>query len=170
MNDRMERLKSIMAAAAGVSLSICMQPQLYADEGMWLPSLISERLGDMQEKGDCTHLIIVYGIVSDKDVSAVFPLMPHDAVYVFTNSSGRRALPASSLLEQYLSWCAAAGKVPAPAEAAGTVADAVARAFTLARETGRQAPGARPLIYIGGSTFVVSEALGPVEAWKSGTV
>ena len=50
MNDRMERLKSIMAAAAGVSLSICMQPQLYADEGMWLPSLISERLGDMQEK------------------------------------------------------------------------------------------------------------------------
>lgn len=151
---------------------LCTDPAVIADIGHNAHGLRYNfrQLRDMQEKGDCTHLIIVYGIVSDKDVSAVFPLMPHDAVYVFTNSSGRRSLPASSLLEQYLSWCAAAGKVPAPAEAAGTVADAVARAFTLARETGRQAPGARPLIYIGGSTFVVSEALGPVEAWKSGTV
>lgn len=74
MNDRMERLKSIMAAAAGVSLSICMQPQLYADEGMWLPSLISERLGDMQEKGLRLDAEDIYSInsASLKDAVVLF--------------------------------------------------------------------------------------------------
>ena len=145
---------------------LCSDPEVIADIGHNAHGLKYNfsQLEALLESGGCTHLIIIYGIVSDKDVSLVFPLMPHDARYIFTNSSGKRALPASSLLEQYLSWCRAAGKAPAPAESTGTVGEAVAEAFALAGEIRRKDVSAKPLIYIGGSTFVVSEALAPVRS------
>ena len=34
-----------------ILLSILAGMTAYADEGMWLPSLIAQRIGDMQEKG-----------------------------------------------------------------------------------------------------------------------
>ena len=42
---------------------------------------------------------------------------------------------------------------------AENVADAVAMAMNIASEIASSGPGARPLIYIGGSTYVVSEAV-----------
>ena len=68
-------------------------------------------------------------------------------------------MPAASLLERYLTYCSSSGTVPSRAESAGNVADALARAFSRAREIGEVNPGARPLIFVGGSAYVVSEAL-----------
>ena len=41
-------MKKWMVMAA---LSLAFSPALWADEGMWLPSLISGRIADMQAKG-----------------------------------------------------------------------------------------------------------------------
>ena len=48
----------------------------------------------MKSEGRCTDLIMVYGSVADKDVDSVIHLMPKDAIYVFTQAQGKRALPA----------------------------------------------------------------------------
>lgn len=39
------------AVVATLSLGIFTETTASADEGMWLPSLIAERIGDMQSKG-----------------------------------------------------------------------------------------------------------------------
>ena len=86
-------------------------------------------------------LIIVYGIMADKDLDAIIPLMPRDATYIFTSPATPRALPALEIANRF-------GR---PAAVIGNVQDAVKKALELATTD--------TVIYIGGSTFVVSEAL-----------
>ncbi len=88
-------------------------------------------------------LIIVYGSVADKDYGSVIRMIPRCAKVIFTNASGSRALPADRAREVY----------DGEAEVRRTVSGAVA----LARELSGSC--AKPLIYIGGSAYVVSEAL-----------
>lgn len=117
------------------------------------------QLSQMLSGGDCSRLIIVYGTVADKDYSAVFPLMPENAEYIFTNASGRRACPAGTVLEKYEAFCRENGRGHGRIFEADTVAEAVDRAVALAAEAADGRACARPLIYIGGSTYVVSEAV-----------
>ena len=49
------------------------------------------------EQQKCDIMRIVFGMVSDKDVDGVLDLMPKDAVYYFTQSSVRRAMPHSRM-------------------------------------------------------------------------
>ena len=86
-------------------------------------------------------LIIVYGIMADKDLDAIIPLMPRGATYIFTTPDTPRALPAKSIAERF-------GR---PSMVIDNVQDAVKKALELATPD--------TIIYIGGSTFVVSEAL-----------
>ena len=86
-------------------------------------------------------LIIVYGIMADKDLDAIFPLMPRRATYIFTTPNTPRALPAEEILRRFGS----------PGLLSGSVAEAVKKALDMATPD--------TLIYIGGSTFVVAEAL-----------
>lgn len=116
------------------------------------------QLGQYLDRGTYTHLIIVYGSAADKDISAIFPLMPREAEYIFTNASGKRALPAGVLLERYLTFCSSSGIEPPLAESTGCVKDALSRAFERYAGIIEENPGARPLIYVGGSTYVVAEA------------
>ncbi|MBE6234851.1 MAG: bifunctional folylpolyglutamate synthase/dihydrofolate synthase [Bacteroidales bacterium] len=116
------------------------------------------QLEDMLGSGECTGLVIVYGSVADKDVGAAIRLMPERAVYVFTNASGKRAMPAEAVRERYLDFCRETGREPGEVHCCPKVSDAVAKAFALAASLRETAPDARPLIYIGGSTYVVSEA------------
>ena len=88
-------------------------------------------------------LIIVYGIMADKDIDSIIPLMPRRARYIFTAPAIPRALPAKDILGRW------DGR--APAEAIENVPDAVRKALEMASKD--------TVIYIGGSTFVVSEAL-----------
>ena len=86
-------------------------------------------------------LIIVYGIMADKDLDAIIPLMPRIATYIFTSPATPRALPAAEIARRF----------GAPATVIDNVQDAVRKALELATPD--------TIIYIGGSTFVVSEAL-----------
>jgi dihydrofolate synthase/folylpolyglutamate synthase len=88
------------------------------------------------------HPIIIYGIMADKDLDAIIPLMPRQASWIFTTPNTARALPAEAIAER----CQMPDSVVIP-----SVKDAVQHALALAGES-------RP-VYIGGSTFVVAEAL-----------
>lgn len=96
-------------------------------------------------------MVIVYAVMADKDLDAILPLMPRAARYIFTTPSTARALPASRVMERYLS----AGGDRSACEVCDSVPLAVDRAFSLAaaQESGDA------VIYIGGSTFAVSEAV-----------
>lgn len=117
------------------------------------------QLSQILSEGRCSKLIIVYGTVADKDYSAVFPLMPESAAYIFTNASGRRACPAGTVMARYEDFCRETGRDNGRIFEADTVEEAVAKAVSLAREAADDCASPRPLIYIGGSTYVVSEAV-----------
>lgn len=117
------------------------------------------QLARMKAEGECSDLIVVYGSVADKDVDSVIHLMPRDAVYVFTQASSKRALPAEVIKDKYLTHCASAGVCPSEVHCRPSVPDAVAAALAVASEIKKGNPSGRPLIYIGGSTYVVSEAV-----------
>ena len=117
------------------------------------------QLEKMKAEGKCSHLVILYGSVADKDVDAVIHLMPADAVYVFTQAQGKRALPAEEVRSRYLSYCAETGRPAPEVHCCGTVVEAVELAFRLASSIKESDPDAQPLVYIGGSTYIVSEAV-----------
>ena len=123
------------------------------------------QLQRMLSEGECSSLLIVYGVMADKDLGSILPLMPADATYIFTTPDTPRALPSEEILSRYNAFCASIGRSPR-AYSSGSVREAVNMAITLARnyseQLDRSASAAKPvpaLIYIGGSTFVVAEAL-----------
>lgn len=90
------------------------------------------------------HLYIVMGVVNDKDLSSVLPLLPKDAKYFFGAPNILRALSAEDLAAEAL-------KFGIEGEVCISIPDAYAKA--------RQEAGPKDLIYVGGSTFVVAEIL-----------
>ena len=90
------------------------------------------------------ELYCVMGFVRDKDLAHILPLLPRDAHYIFTQARSERALPADELT-------AKAAIYGLQGEAVGDMKAAVARARELA--------AAEDMIFIGGSTYVVAEAL-----------
>lgn len=107
------------------------------------------RLSEMAAEG--RDIIMVYGSVADKDVDAVLAIMPPCRKIFFTNADSHRAMPAAEVLDRYVS----SGGSSAT-EICTSVAEAVEAALSFASAT----PGlAFPLIYVGGSTYVVAEAV-----------
>jgi len=89
-------------------------------------------------------LHIVFGLVSDKDLSAILPLLPGGATYYFTPSSVPRSMDATLL--------------QAEAEKRGLkgrVFPSVEEAYRAARRRAE----AEDVIFTGGSTFVVADLL-----------
>ena len=117
------------------------------------------QLERMLAEGECTDLIMVYGSVADKDVDAVLHLMPENAAYVFTQANGKRALAAENVRERYLAFCAETGRKTDDVHCCGTVVEAMELAFRHAASLKEADENACPLIYVGGSTYVVSEAV-----------
>ena len=89
-------------------------------------------------------LIMVFGIMRDKDLEAEKEYLPQNALYVFVNASSPRALPANELKEKMLS-------MGFKGECAGSIKDGVAKAKQIASK--------EDFIFIGGSSYVVAEAL-----------
>ena len=115
------------------------------------------QLAKMQESGEVSNLVIVYGSVADKDVGAAVRLLPDKAIYVFTNAQGKRALPASGVLEKYQAFCREAGREVGEVHCVSTVAEAKEKAYSIVDAISTEKSGASTLIYVGGSTYVVSE-------------
>ena len=90
------------------------------------------------------RLHMVIGFVSDKDLSSVLPLFPRDAIFYFARASVPRALDEKLLKAAAMNYGLAGKSYPSVAGALGAA---------------RAAAGADDMIFIGGSTFVVADAL-----------
>lgn len=110
-----------------------------------------KQLEDYLRSGEYSSLIIVYGVMADKAFSEIMPLFPDSATWFFCTPDTRRALPSSDILSICKEHFGA--DVCNRMYDAGSVASAVRMALKAASEY-----GGHPLVYIGGSTFVVSEA------------
>jgi dihydrofolate synthase/folylpolyglutamate synthase len=96
-------------------------------------------------------LIMILGFVNDKDISHILPLIPQKAHLIYTRASVPRALPAERLAEVG----AAAGR---QGEVAPTVHDALIRAKKIAADRSDE----NPLLFVGGSTFIVADLLAKI--------
>lgn len=127
---------------------LCASPEVICDIGHNPPAL-KENFSRLEK--ECTGgrpLIIVYGIMADKDLAGIAPLMPRDAVYILAAPDSPRSLPAPELLERLHGL-----RPELDCQMAESVAGAVDTAMHLARDLDNA------LVYIGGSTFVVAEAI-----------
>lgn len=134
------------------------EPEVICDIGHNVQAL-SETIRQLQAEAAGRHIIMVYGMAGDKDVEAVRGLLPSDARYIFTQAQGSRAMPAGQLRELVDSSRRERGKADAgitDSVAVGSVAEAVDMAM---REAGPS-----NLVFIGGSSYVVAEAIAHLEA------
>jgi dihydrofolate synthase/folylpolyglutamate synthase len=89
-------------------------------------------------------LLMVYGMVKDKDVRAALSVLPKNAVYFFTKASIPRALNEQILFQE------------------GKMMYLTGKPFTTVKEAleaAKKQATSEDCIYIGGSTFVVGEAI-----------
>lgn len=93
---------------------------------------------------DFESLHIVFGVVSDKDLNKILPLLPKEATYYFCSPDIPRALPATLLQET-----------------AGTfgLLGGCYNGVTAALKEAKKIASANDLIFVGGSTFVVAEVV-----------
>ena len=101
---------------------------------------VAEQLKKCQLSTVNCQLHIVFGMVSDKDVDVVLKLLPQDAHYYFTQAQTHRAIPAAELQAMF---------------GAGDVFSTVAQAVQAAQKEATD----KDIIFIGGSNYVVGEAL-----------
>ena len=90
------------------------------------------------------RLHIVIGVVSDKKLDKILPLLPKDGIYYFTKAQIPRALDEHTLMAQAAEYGLRGNSYPT-----------VAQAFNTAKENA--APD--DFIFIGGSNFTVAEIL-----------
>ena len=98
-------------------------------------------------KGD-SHLRMVFGMVNDKDVDAVMALLPKEAYYYWTSAQTKRAISSDEMCRKGLLH----GLI---GKAYGPVSVALKAALDDAK--------ADDVVFIGGSNYVVGEALTRVE-------
>lgn len=97
-----------------------------------------------EEAAHCKTLRMIVGMVNDKDINGVLALMPQNAQYYFTQAAIQRAMPATDfagLAHQH--------------NLKGKVYPVVGNAI----EAALQDADENDLIFIGGSTFIVADAL-----------
>lgn len=145
--SRRAYLEGVRDAAARTNLqgrwqTLCEKPLTICDTGHNAHGI--KLVADQLSRLDCKKLYCVIGFVRDKDLAHILPLLPKQAEYIFTQAAGERALPAAELT-------AKAAIYGLHGETVEKVEDAVARARELATD--------EDVIFIGGSTFVVAEAL-----------
>lgn len=90
------------------------------------------------------NLHVVFGTVNDKDVNKILALLPQDAIYYFAAAQIPRAKDAVELKEQAANF-----------KLNGSAYSSVEEAVNAAKKNA----GNNDMIFIGGSTFVVAEAI-----------
>lgn len=124
-------------------LTLSQNPTVIADTGHNIGGwkYLSKQLSDIAKK---QRLFIIIGFVSDKDVNAIFELVPHNAKYIFTRASVPRAMDTNTLYG-----------IANSHGLSGLLTSNVTEAIELAKKTAND----NDVIFIGGSTFVVADAL-----------
>ena len=91
--------------------------------------------------------------MSDKDFDSIAHLLPTEAHYIFTSAPGPRALPAEALAQKYAGYCSESGVPCAPYQVEQDPSEAMNMALSAASSMNS------PLVYVGGSTYVVAEVI-----------
>ena len=119
-------------------------PDIFLDTGHNVGGMeyIVRQLDKEKQKGKKLHLVI--GMVADKDIDSVLELLPEDGIYYFTKASIPRAFNEKDLEEK-------ARNHGLKGKSFFCVDEAVAAAKEMADVS--------DFIFIGGSTFVVADAL-----------
>jgi dihydrofolate synthase/folylpolyglutamate synthase len=89
-------------------------------------------------------LHIVFGVVNDKDLNSIIPLLPQKAIYYFCRPDVQRGLDAEILRATF-----------AKSQLIGSTYNSVSEALNSAKSKANK----EDLIYVGGSTFVVAEII-----------
>lgn len=90
------------------------------------------------------HLLMVFGVVNDKDLSAILPLLPKKASYFYCKPNVSRGMDTEVLREE-----------ASRHGLKGTAFSSVSEAYKAALESA----GIKDLIFVGGSTFTVAEII-----------
>lgn len=123
--------------------TLSQEPLIVCDTGHNEHGL-AEVAKQLNARSNSGKLICVMGFCSDKEFDRMLALMPSEAHYIFTQASIRRAASLEKITE-------VATALALDFEVAPTVEEAVAKAqLQLSKED---------MLFIGGSTFVVAEAL-----------
>ena len=117
-------------------------PEVICDIGHNPPAL-AINFRRLRESG--RPLVIVFGIMADKDLDGIRPMMPPEAKYFAVAPRGERALPAQALAARLQGLDC-------------TPCDSVEEGVRQALDAAKSIPGS--ILYIGGSNFVVAEAIG----------
>ena len=96
------------------------------------------------KKEDFDQMHIVLGVVSDKNLDAILPLFPKNAIYYFCKPAVIRGLAVAKLQQKAMAY-----------ELIGASYVSISEAYKSAMTAAK----AKDLIFIGGSTFVVAEIL-----------
>lgn len=99
----------------------------------------------------CNNLRIIFGMVSDKDITSVLAMMPQKATYYFTQASIKRAMPAEELRQQASLF-----------RLEGTSYSTVLDAYNAATADSSK----EDFIFVGGSCFIVADLLAFLEKEK----
>ncbi len=105
---------------------------------------LAEVAKQLKARSNSGKLMCVMGFCSDKEFDKMLSLMPRDAHYIFTQASIRRAASLEKMAE-------VATALALDFEISPTVEEAVSKA--------QQQLSEEEMLFIGGSTFVVAEAL-----------
>jgi dihydrofolate synthase / folylpolyglutamate synthase len=122
--------------------TLCENPHVICDTGHNVAGIayVVEQLRQTPHE----NLHIVIGMVGDKDIRGVLKLMPKDATYYFTKAGIPRALPEAKLAQTANAF-----------GLHGQCYPSVIEALHAAKKNCRP----DDLVFVGGSTFVVAEAL-----------
>lgn len=151
----------------GVEGNICMAARITGLRGRWealcsRPLVVCDTghnshgfkvLGPQiaSQAGQCKgNFLMVFGVVADKDIDSIVAYLPREAHYYFVKARGSRALPAEVLAERMASYGFRGEAV------SGSIGDFLGR---LVPGNGAGIAGEEDFIFIGGSTFVVAEAI-----------
>lgn len=120
-------------------------PRVVCDAGHNIGGIkyITEQLARIE----CKNMRIVFGMVSDKDITSVLRMMPAKATYYFTQASIRRAMPAEELAAKAAGYGLYGKSFP-------TVKVALDRALADS--------SAEDFIFVGGSCFIVADLLSAI--------
>ncbi|HIZ85860.1 MAG TPA: bifunctional folylpolyglutamate synthase/dihydrofolate synthase [Candidatus Coprenecus stercoravium] len=145
--------EAIVHAAAFTGLRgrwerLASRPEVICDIGHNVEA-VTVSVRQLKELAGGRHLTMVFGMASDKDVEAVLRLLPKGARYVFTQAQGTRAMPCGRLRQMALEAGIACSRT------AGRVADAFEAALDISSPD--------DIVFVGGSSYVVAEAL---EYWN----
>ena len=123
-------------------------PDMLCDIGHNPPALARNfaELRRYLAEGRYDSLVMVYGVMADTDLDGIIPLMPSEAIWIAVAPVTPRAMKADVLYDRL------SASLPGRVLFGGSVAEGIALASGLVKNN-------NTLIYIGGSTFVVSEAI-----------